>query len=60
MIVLHDHWSQIWHKIYVRKCQIKLSETRYQSKEEEAIVVPEYSNSISYWQKNQLCNHGNA
>ena len=60
MIVLHDQWSQIWHKIYVRKCQIKLSETSYQSKEEEANVVPEYSNFISYWQKKPLCNHGNS
>ena len=52
MIVLPDQWSQIWHtKIYGRKCQIKLSETSYQSKEEEANVVPEYSNFISYWQK---------
>ena len=41
MKVLSNQWSQIWYEIYVRKCQIKLSETRYQSKEEEAIVVPE-------------------
>ena len=59
MIVLHDQWSQIWHKIYVRKCQIKLSETRHQSKEDEAIVVPEYSNFISYWQKKILCKDDN-
>ena len=43
-----DQQSEISHKIYVRKCQIKLSETRYQSKEEVAIFVPEYSNFISY------------
>ena len=60
MIVLHNQWSQIWHEIYVRKCQIELGETIYQLKEEEAVFVPECSNFISYWQKNQLCNHDNS
>ena len=60
MIVLPNQWSQIWHKIYVRKCQIKLSEASYQLKEEEAIVVPEYCNFIFHWQKKLLCNHDNS
>ena len=51
MIIFPNQLSQIWHKIYERKCQIKLSETTYQSKEEEVIVVPKYSNFISYGQK---------
>ena len=55
MIVLPDQWSQIWHtKIYGRKCQIELSETSYQSKEEEVIVVPEYSNLFLMDKKNTL------
>ena len=60
MIVLPNQWSQLWHRINVRKCHIKLSETSYQLKEEEAIVVPEYSNFVSYWQKKPLCNHDNS
>ena len=48
MIARPDQQSEISHKIYVRKCQIKLSETSYQLKEERAIVVPEYINFNSY------------
>ena len=47
LIVLPNQWNQIWHKIYVRKLRIKLSETSLIK--EEVIVVLEYSNSIHYW-----------
>ena len=60
MIVLPNQWSQLWHRIYVRKCHIKLSETSYQLKEEGTIVVPEYSNFIFLSQKKPLCNYDNS